>query len=737
MKKILFSLLMLCCMTAAWAEGTDGFIEVDTTEKLWNAIKKDASAKVRLTADFALSDIDKDGETYCETFSGIIDGNGHTIKGDPVADIRARTYMFSNCSGATIKNLTFKGIRIDNRDNHNQAVIASQAKNGCVFENITFDHISTYVGGDHDNTGAVAGYATTNCTFKNITVKNSDFTANRNQAGTVVGHAKNCTFENIKVEHCESTSRDSYTGGVAGRTDDCTISDVEILGTFIKTEERYGGGVVGYSTNTHFTNCVVDDQSCICCDGYWETIGDDVACIGGIAGQAEKGSFKNCINSALIAGDGGWIGGIAGDVSYSSSFEDCLNTGMIIAMKMSDVTGSFYNKYKTKSDLTCVTKTYKGKEYVIRKYKAAASGSYLGGIIGIMRSDNCTISKCANLGSIYSSNDKCIGGITGSIQAAKITNCLSDFHGSDGVLGICEFYGNGVSVNNCLNLTTYKDISLSAELNTWGDFQGEHNYSLTTATDAHHTTKTTAAKIKYGEICHLLGEAWEQNIGTDAYPTPTGSKKGVYHTRTVSNQYGTVCLPYYLEPDDKISYYCVDYNRLKDDLTTLRFKYIEEVRPGLPVLFRVKDFNDTPQEVTFNCERGDLGFENAPYGWDGGYNYWSMGGTFEEKVFTETTEIPSNEVYYVSDGVIKNAKKVTIPAFRGFLYRPDLEKLGFLAKAIQIEIDDEDGETTALEMVGEDLVPVQHSGKAYSIMGTEVGEGYRGIVIKNGKKVIK
>ncbi len=45
--------------------------------------------------------------------------------------------------------------------------------------------------------------------------------------------------------------------------------------------------------------------------------------------------------------------------------------------------------------------------------------------------------------------------------------------------------------------------------------------------------------------------------------------------------------------------------------------------------------------------------------------------------------------------------------------------------------------TSALQFVGEDLVPVQNNGKTYSLMGTEVGEGYRGIVIKNGKKVLK
>ena len=81
-------------------------------------------------------------------------------------------------------------------------------------------------------------------------------------------------------------------------------------------------------------------------------------------------------------------------------------------------------------------------------------------------------------------------------------------------------------------MTTYKDFS--AYSNYWVGFKSdEKNYSLTTNKDAHHVNRTTAAKIKSGEICHLLGAAWEQNVGTDAYPTPTGSKQGVYHTQRI------------------------------------------------------------------------------------------------------------------------------------------------------------------------------------------------------------
>lgn len=746
MKKILFSLLMLCCMTAAWAGGDD-FVEVASAEQMWNVLSGNASAKVRLTADIYMSDLGEDESgrhTLCSTFKGILDGNGHTIwAARPEVTHNStghyhRQYLFTYCDGATFKNLTFKNFRVQSVDHHNQAVITSQAKNGCVFENITFDKISTYVGDSHDNTGAVVGYATTNCTFKNITVKNSDFTADNNQAGAVVGHAKNCTFENIKVEHCESTARNSYSGGVAGRTDDCTISNVEILGSFIKSDGLYGGGVVGYAENTHFTNCVVDDQSCVFVDGKFNS-GEAKA--GGIVGELHDGKINNCINSALIAADLAYVGGIVG--SNFSSIVGCLNTGMVININKDDVLNGFYNKYKTKSGMTCVTKTYQGKEYVIRKYEEEVSNNNhdsFGGIAGYTKSN---VSKCVNFGSVYCTSSKMrVGGIAGQIYEGTISDCLSDFHGSNGVRGICEYDRENTtkaSVNNCLNLTTYRDVS--AYEDDWVGFSGEHNYSLTTAEDAKYTTKTTAAKIKSGEICHLLGEAWEQNVGTDAYPTPTGSKKGVYHTRKVSNQYGTVCLPFPVKSDDKISYYSLNRKEEDGEGIKLVFTYNEDsILEGTPLLFRsaeAKDADaDNSVEICFNNAGEE--FTTIPRNKILDAGFWDLWGTFEQRVFDGDL---AKHIYYVSGGVIKNAKKTTIAPYRAWIYGENIDDLtgngASQAKTIRFIVEDENGEVDALEMVGEDIVPAQHSGKAYSIMGTEVDESYRGIVIKNGKKVIK
>ncbi|MCQ2222898.1 MAG: hypothetical protein MJZ35_03805 [Bacteroidaceae bacterium] len=739
MKKILFSLLMLCCMTAAWAEGTDDFVEVASASQMYNVLSGNARAKVRLTADIYLSDLGANfGDTFCSTFYGILDGDGHAIKGDHYADgtteRRNRTYLFTYSDGATFKNLTFKHIRKNSEDHSNQAIITSQAKNGCVFENITFENCGTWT--NYDNAGSAAGWAE-NCTFTNITVKNSDFTADKNQSGCVVGHAIGCTFTKIKVENCESTSAadkgggdpGNKAGGVVGRSDKCTFDEVEVLGSYIKTYCEYAGGVAGYSTQSKYSNCTIDDQSCVYAHGSQKVNADRISYRGGIVGYAVNGDIiQGCINSALIAGFNRG-GGIVGESSNGGVIEGCLNTGMVIAITMEEL-NDFYNKYKNKTGMTCVTKTYQGKEYVIRIYNGNCTDMFnLGGIAG--RISNSSVSKCANFGSVlFKKTNFANGGIVGTLVNGTISDCLSDFSGSSGVHGICGRTGGNSRIDNCLNMTTYKDFAAIDD--DWTGFKSnDKNYSLTTAEDAHHIKKTTAADLESGKVCHLLGENWEQNLGTDAYPTPTGSK-GVHHSRTVSNHYGTVCLPFAMQSNDKVKLYSMNEVNNGEDDVTIRFSYVDRVEAGHPALFCVEELGD----ITFESIDDEIIY-NPPF--PPMLGDWAFVGVFDTRVFsgdlTKTT-------YYISGDKIRNASvAVHIAPYRAYIFGPSIDKLTSnstnRAKAIQFTLDDEDGETTALEMVGEDLVPVQKDGKSYSIMGTEVSEGYRGIVIKNGKKVIK
>lgn len=261
-------------------------------------------------------------------------------------------------------------------------------------------------------------------------------------------------------------------------------------------------------------------------------------------------------------------------------------------------------------------------------------------------------------------------------------------------------------------------------------------------------TVCTSDELAIGRMTYLLNRSnalknkeliWQQNVGNDDIPSL--GNKGNYHTRDrkAGSRYGTVCLPFPVQSNDKITYYIHwgDRDITDSEGVKLQFEYYEKpISSGDAVLYRVNDDSST---ICFDCaDHGTFGPE--PANARGMYD-WSMFGTYnEQKVFTYETNPSSKEIYYLSGDEIKNAKNTTIAPYRGYFVGPSIDELtgngANQAMTIRFEIEGEGGETTALELVGDDLVPMQN-GKAYSIMGTEVGNGYRGIVIENGKKVVR
>lgn len=663
----------------------DGFMLIDSAVILKRALGRNSEEKVKLTADIYLSDIPASNKTYMmlELFKGTIDGDGHTIwaaRPEVTHDDGGhykRSYFFKKTYLATVKNITFKNIRVDSSEDRNQGIIAREASDNCVFENLTFDNVSIWC--DIEGVGAVAGEAI-GCTFKNITVLNSDFTTDRHSVGAIVGSAE---------------------------------------------------------TDCSFTGCVVDDQTCVCSDGL-PVIGWGGA--GGIAGWAKSNcTFIDCINSAFVAGNESYIGGIAGTADgYGVKFDHCLNTGMVISIEEEDVPAMF-EAYKTKT-MPYHTRYYKGKEYAIRTLTSSqvdklCSDNYVGGIVGILDTakENKEISYCVNYGSICTtcSSNK-MGGIVGVMYVdnnTSINNCFTDFQvfgntNTHGIIGDTSTPSTSpkLNISNCLSVSN---------LDMFGDSKANYsnNYSLYGKTNSSWAKTITEAQLASGEVCNLLG--WEQNIGTDALPMLTGNR-GIYHTRTVSNTYGTVCLPFAMNSDDNMKFYTVGGVDNSSDAVIISFNYVAKLEAGHPALFSIAEKGD----ITLEPVDDERMFQPYIYGI---YNSddWHFMGTYEKMVFEGED---AEDKYYISKDQIRNAAKVTIDPFRAYFQGPgingdddDPNPGGYHAKAIQFVVTDEDGETTALEFVGEDLLPVQ-SAKTFTIMGTEANEGYRGIVIRGGKK---
>ena len=195
--------------------------------------------------------------TPIERFSGVLDGNGHTIYNLRVErdDVEYRG-LIGNLYGGTVKNLTLRGVTI----------------NG-------------------DDAGAVAGHMTKTATISHCSVVLTEGSLLRGSSvGGIVGSlSKNLTSDINTIEYCTVESLDK---------------NVSINGNLV-------GGIVGHMSGDAIyhtgvvTNCSVD------CD----IVGED--CVGGIVGYAAYDlTIENCAYNGNISGASD-VGGICG---YSNTY---------------------------------------------------------------------------------------------------------------------------------------------------------------------------------------------------------------------------------------------------------------------------------------------------------------------------------------------------------------------------------------------------------------------------------
>ena len=232
----------------------------------------------RLTADITLSNTWQGIGTESQPFSGIFDGNGHSVSG--LSCQSSYSGLFGVVKNATIHNLTVSG----------------SFSNG------------QYMGG-------IAGIAISS------TIDNCQSSINISSGsylGGIVGSSENCTISNCA--HTENTignTSSNKVGGIAGQTS----SQTEIYNCY-NAGRIYGsdcfGGIVGYNGgNCSITNCY---NKAAFKDMYYIDTG------GGIVGY-NCGRIVNCYSSGsmtckTINGDMG-MKNCGGVVGYNHTDSSC------------------------------------------------------------------------------------------------------------------------------------------------------------------------------------------------------------------------------------------------------------------------------------------------------------------------------------------------------------------------------------------------------------------------------
>ena len=187
----------------------------------------------------------------------------------------------------------------------------------------------------------------------------------------------------------------------------------------------------------------------------------------------------------------------------------------------------------------------------------------------------------------------------------------------------------------------------------------------------------------------------------------------------VANVWNTLVLPFHMTNDEVLSVFGADAQvaafsntdgeNVNFDTTT------EGIKANVPVLLKAA----AGTEYAFNgytLVKGTPKFEGTQYDFVGNYNakYNLADGEY----------MLSGSKFWKNDG----AKNYHVKGFRAYLSPKTPEAA---AKSLNLVID---GTTTGLKL---NTVTGEVEGESYNLAGQRVADSYKGLVIKNGKKVIR
>jgi len=232
-----------------------------------------------------------------------------------------------------------------------------------------------------------------------------------------------------------------------------------------------------------------------------------------------------------------------------------------------------------------------------------ASGYGAAGIVGCLalpsesstESINFVMSACGNEASV--SGDKNAAGLLGGVYntdtngnaTVVIKNCynVGTITGNEMSAALIGYGNKDVHVLNCYNagnVTGYETDHSLIRCKDYTQLFTDKVYNLSTVANDVKASSFSVKELLYGKVCNNLDtDVWSQKLGTDVYPKLADG--GVSYTRTLSNQWGTLVLPYNIESTDDVQYYSVfDF-----DMEGIWVKPVNAVEANTPCLFKVKE----------------------------------------------------------------------------------------------------------------------------------------------------
>ena len=391
---------------------TTWITEIYTVSDLIN-IKNALNGHYVLMSDIDVSDIDwvPLGSSDSTSFTGVIDGNNHTISGLKMTSFIESLYAYGfvgyNCG--TIKNLNLTDVNISitgiTKDVYVGGICGYNWEgviDNCVVEGTI--SVSNHSGSYDSSVGGIAGAAITNPGITNCT-NNASVTGNTYAGGIVGVSALNTTVYQKCINNGTIYSP-NIAGGIAGYSHGDTFIQCKNTGTVKGNKEA--GGILGATVQNSLFSSI--------------------------------STFDQCVNTAKVQTSNTAdceAGGIAGDV-YCASITDCYNTGEIEGHRVGGILG---HSYWTG---TAISNTYNNGKIVGCQYAA--------GILGW--GTQVEIKDSINFGTISSSSVK--GYVSGYNYGGIHTNCY--YKSSSGTFQDAEAAGVSSTSKVINDITLYTSV---------------------------------------------------------------------------------------------------------------------------------------------------------------------------------------------------------------------------------------------------------------------------------------
>lgn len=419
---------MSTAVYAAATLGTESNPYQITTAKQLQDINNDLSGCYVLTADIDLAQVDFapiGGDAETGSFSGVFDGNGHTISN---LNVFAGKYAgLFGCNEGVIKNVVLKDVN----------VYGSRYVGGVVAENTSYGTVSA-------------------CTVQSGNVR-SDGSVSEINIGGICGINNGCfqsEFMNGAAVTAQSNSTNIYIGGIIGRnqpSENFMISAIN-TGNIYSSVQKHdlsscAGGLIGLEADSSYTLTIMKSRN----------IGDvssstsaEWTRAGGLVGYCGSNiAVTNSCNSGDISSSSS----LGGSYYVSHSY-----AGGLLASQSGDSSAVITNSYNVGEVFS------KAFDYV-----------YAGGLLGYNSCESgLTITNSYNTGGV---NSQIAGGLIGYDWVSEETSIANSYN-----TGCIDAAYNGGLIGN-YKIIGDRNITIEHSYNTgdmpgnsWGLVGGNDNY---------------------------------------------------------------------------------------------------------------------------------------------------------------------------------------------------------------------------------------------------------------------